>query len=339
MMMSQTEQQTGPTAADRPAGGLCGVTPTLVLGWTIYIATVAVVLVAGWVVMYWASVRLSPNPALDAELAAAARQQEEIERVAALGPPGPALDLTAVARGQRLFAVACVACHGADAKGKPNLGKDLVTRSWTRKMSDQELADLIIAGRAATDPLNTTHVPMPPRGGRVDFGDRDIGDIVTYVRSLQDARRVTGPLPKDVKVAVLDFVEEPTPVAAPAAVVAAAVTPAKADSTSAQPAGLDPAAITRGKRVYMSCLACHGRTGEGVPKTGADLVHSTFVKAKTDAELLAFIKKGRAPGEPDSKLNLAMPAKGGNPSLKDNQIQDVITYIRSLQQTATAAAK
>ncbi len=292
-------------------------------------ATLALVAVA-WVVMWWASVRLSPDPVRDAQIAAVEAQEREAARLVALGPPGPALDLNAVARGQRLYDVACFACHGTDGRGKPNLGKDLVGSAWARRKTDVELAKLVIAGRPVDDPLNTTKVPMPARGGRADFGDGDIADVIAYVRSLQDPRRVNGPLPADVKVAVLDVVDEPV---TPAAKVASAG-PIGDGSSAIGTITLDAQAIGRGKRVFASCMACHGKNGLGVPKTGADLVHSGFVKAKSDEDLVAFIKKGRQPGDADSKLNLTMPAKGGNPSLKDNQIQDVVVYLRSLQQAA-----
>jgi disulfide bond formation protein DsbB len=100
---------------------------------------------------------------------------------------------------------------------------------------------------------------------------------------------------------------------------------------------LDPEAVKRGKRVYASCIACHAKDGSGMRGMGADLLHSGFVKRKTDAELREFIKSGRAPGAPDSVMNMNMPPKGGNPALKDAQIDDVIAYLRSLQQSANAA--
>jgi len=97
---------------------------------------------------------------------------------------------------------------------------------------------------------------------------------------------------------------------------------------------LDPAAVARGKKVYMTCMARHGKTGEGIKMTGADLLHSKFVARKSDEELLNFVKTGRTPNDPDSVLKLNMPPKGGNPALKDEQIRDVIAYVRSLQQAA-----
>ena len=58
---------------------------------------------------------------------------------------------------------------------------------------------------------------------------------------------------------------------------------------------------------------------------------SDFVKGLSDQELLAFIKKGRPTSDPANTTGVDMPPKGGNPSLTDQQILDIIAYIRSLQ--------
>ena len=99
----------------------------------------------------------------------------------------------------------------------------------------------------------------------------------------------------------------------------------------------DVEAAQRGKKVFNSCIACHGKNGKGIAKLGADLVNSAFVAKKSDAELIAFIKKGRMPTDPDSVLKLAMPAKGGNPALNDKQLADVVAYLRQLQSPQTAS--
>ena len=94
---------------------------------------------------------------------------------------------------------------------------------------------------------------------------------------------------------------------------------------------VDAEAAVRGKKVYSSCIACHGKEGLGVKNMGKDLVHSPFVAKLSNEELLAFVKKGRDPSDPLNTTKLAMPSKGGNPALKDGQLADAIQYIRSLQ--------
>lgn len=89
---------------------------------------------------------------------------------------------------------------------------------------------------------------------------------------------------------------------------------------------------TKGAELYsQTCQACHGEGGVGVPGLGKDLTSSDFVKGLSDAELLEFIKKGRDAGDPDNTTGIAMPPKGGNSSLSDEQIMDIIAYIRSIQ--------
>jgi len=294
-----------------------------------------VVIAIGWWVMWSAMLWVTPDPVRDAKLAADEAREVEARRIAKLGPMKPALDLQSVARGKRLYASACITCHAADAHGVPKMGKDLVDGYFANHTNDPSLINFIKTGRDIADPSNTTKMPMPARGGRVDYTDQDITDIVAFVRSLQDPRRITAPVP-DVKVATLDA--EPEPVIARADPVTQ-VAGGAGDMPLVIPAstGLDPDAIGRGKRVFASCMACHGKSGTGIPRTGANLIDSVFIKNKSDAELLAFIKKGRQPGEPESRLQLAMPAKGGNPSLTDEKLKDVIVYIRSLQQAATDA--
>ena len=84
----------------------------------------------------------------------------------------------------------------------------------------------------------------------------------------------------------------------------------------------------------MTCITCHGPDGGGIPKLGANLRASKFVAARTDDQLIDFIKHGRQPGEPNSVLGLTMPPKGGNPALSDDNLHDIIAFIRALQAQA-----
>lgn len=87
----------------------------------------------------------------------------------------------------------------------------------------------------------------------------------------------------------------------------------------------------KGKELFAgTCAACHGPDAKGLPNLGKDLTTSTFVKSQSDQQLLEFIKKGRAPGEPGNTTGVAMPPKGGNPAMTDKDMTDVITFIRSI---------
>lgn len=86
--------------------------------------------------------------------------------------------------GRQAFLTTCVACHGQEAKGVPGLGKDLTTSEYMQSQTDTQMLAFLIAGRPASDPLNTTGVDMPPRGGNPAFTDTDLQNIVAYLRTL-----------------------------------------------------------------------------------------------------------------------------------------------------------
>lgn len=89
-----------------------------------------------------------------------------------------------VAAGGEVYASTCLSCHGPDALGLPNLGKDLVNSQFVGSSSVDELVAFLKVGRLADDPLNTTGVAMPPKGGNPSLDDQDLADVVGYLQSL-----------------------------------------------------------------------------------------------------------------------------------------------------------
>ncbi len=115
----------------------------------------------------------------------------------------------------------------------------------------------------------------------------------------------------------------------PAAPAQSATTTKKAPlRTQAKKAGPSGADLYK-----SSCAACHGPDAKGVPNLGKDLVNSEFCKSQSDDEMLAFLKKGRAADDPANTTKVAMPPKGGNPALKDDDLRAIVTYITSLRTT------
>ena len=88
-------------------------------------------------------------------------------------------------KGKQLFAQTCANCHGMNGQGVPHLGADLQTNKHMAKSTDAQLESLIEHGVPATSPLNTSHVPMPPKGANPSLNRQDIHDIVLYIRELQ----------------------------------------------------------------------------------------------------------------------------------------------------------
>lgn len=100
--------------------------------------------------------------------------------VVAVAPPAED-----VASGQTLYRSTCAACHGPAGEGVKGLGKDMTSSEFIAGLTDDELLAFIKRGRDASDPLNTTGVMMPPKGGNPALSDEKIVDIIAFIRSIQ----------------------------------------------------------------------------------------------------------------------------------------------------------
>ncbi|MDJ0497976.1 MAG: cytochrome c [Acidimicrobiia bacterium] len=86
-----------------------------------------------------------------------------------------------------------------------------------------------------------------------------------------------------------------------------------------------------GETVFTNtCVSCHGPGGAGIDGLGKPMPGSAFITGLSDSELATFIKVGRGPGDPANTTGVDMPAKGGNPALSEQDIVDVVAYIRTL---------
>lgn len=86
--------------------------------------------------------------------------------------------------GEELYGSSCASCHGVDAKGLPNLGRDLTNSEFLDGLTDDEAVAFIKEGRPASHPDNQAGVDMPPKGGNPALTDDDLAAIVAYLRSL-----------------------------------------------------------------------------------------------------------------------------------------------------------
>lgn len=207
--------------------------------------------------------------------------------------------------GEATYKNDCALCHGPNAQGLPKLGKPLRNSAFVQEHTDEELLQLLIEGRAPSDPLNTTGSLMPPRAAK-GLSDSALKRVIAYLRAIQDPSQPTA------SVEAWQLFEGGT-----GGQVAAA------DGISTQ-GGV-------GHDLFVaSCSACHGPGGEGMEGLGKPLNTSAFVANKSDSELLAFIKTGRPIWDPENTTGVDMPPKGGNPSLTDEQLSEIITYIRSI---------
>jgi mono/diheme cytochrome c family protein len=95
---------------------------------------------------------------------------------------------------------------------------------------------------------------------------------------------------------------------------------------------LRPGDAELGARLFRStCASCHGLSGQGIDRQGSPLASSDFALGLDDMSLVAFIMKGRTPNDPQTKLGMLMPPRGGNTRLSDQDLADIVAFIRTLQ--------
>lgn len=118
------------------------------------------------------------------------------------------------------------------------------------------------------------------------------------------------------------------------------IPPAAASVPTAGPKALeqkkaDPAA--GGKLFAMTCAACHGAAGEGIPNVAPALKNADFTRQSTEAQITTVIANGRAANDPATKTGKVMPARGGNPFLSDVDIANIVAFLRSGDAAAGAS--
>jgi len=81
-----------------------------------------------------------------------------------------------------------------------------------------------------------------------------------------------------------------------------------------------------GKEVYEgTCIACHGPDGKGALPGVPDFTRRDSLLRMPDMMLLPRVINGyQSPGSP-----MAMPPKGGNPSLTPENLKAALDYMRS----------
>ncbi|MEO6838422.1 MAG: cytochrome c [Ginsengibacter sp.] len=86
--------------------------------------------------------------------------------------------------------------------------------------------------------------------------------------------------------------------------------------------------IIAGKKVFIKyCISCHQADGGGVPNMNPPLIKTSFVLGDKE-KLIPIVLNGLKNVEINDKTyNNPMPALGS--VLKDQQIADVLTYVRN----------
>ena len=105
-------------------------------------------------------------------------------------------------------------------------------------------------------------------------------------------------------------------------------TPDTTTTTEAPTASGDSA---NGEALYNgSCVACHGPNGQGIEGLGKAFGGSEFINSSSDTEMVAFLQVGRPSDDPLNTTGIAMLPRGGNTSLTDAELLDLVAYMRTL---------
>lgn len=122
---------------------------------------------------------------------------------------------------------------------------------------------------------------------------------------------------------VLRFLQQSS-APAPAAAARTSRADGSNESDASAPANLAASREEDGKRIYEgTCIACHGSDGKGAVAGAPDLTAGDGPLSKPDSVLLENIEMGfQSPGS-----SLAMPPKGGDPSLTEAEMRDVLQYL------------
>jgi mono/diheme cytochrome c family protein len=235
------------------------------------------------------------------------------------------LETASAALGAPLYLLHCTRCHGVLGEGVD--APPLRNNQFLQTGGDQNIFDTIADGRPGT------RMPawLQKNGGALT--DAEIGDVVSYLHTLQQVSAVPPATPTPP-----EPTETPLPPGAP--------TPAPARPSL--PGGPGPAVSLTGRRAAglldfgTFCAICHGpegREGVGAPNPGSDdgivpelnPIDPTIANSDPKtfaANLDLFLQHGSVPEGPAPLL--MMPSFGDSQLLSQQRIADLIAYVMHL---------
>lgn len=210
----------------------------------------------------------------------------------------------ALNRATQLYATNCVSCHGAFGEGLTQ--NPALNTTAVRTKTDADLFKAIEQGI----PNTAMRAYGAIKGG--PLSSPQISDLVTLLkggswRSVQTSLAGQNLIPTDVPSIEQQF------------------------NVSALSAPLKT--VSQGWDVFRgTCMSCHTLAAAGATThaIGKNLVDNPFIKSSSDEQLRAFLKVGRAADDPVNTTGIAMPAKGGNTSLTDDDLHNVVAFLREL---------
>lgn len=82
--------------------------------------------------------------------------------------------------GEKIYARVCMTCHGPNGEGVSGMSRNMTQSELIASQTDQGLVEFIKSGGAPGEPL-----VMLPKGGNPALTDKNLYDLVAYLRSLQ----------------------------------------------------------------------------------------------------------------------------------------------------------
>ncbi len=278
-----------------------------------------------------------PFPLDSVEIDALAR--ERIAAGAGARDPLAGVDLEAVAldraqnRGQHLVEsrLGCLACHGPDAGGNvvinvpvvgywaaPNLtsGPGSVTNGFSPRDWDLAVRHGI---------RHTGQSSSMPSGEFVNLSDRELSDVVSYIRSRPAVDRNVGPVRLG---PVFTFLTATDPTMLAAFVI-----------DHQKPHALEPPAeavtLELGEHIVATCRGCHQQNLAGgkvqgdpnMPIVANITPHETGLKDWTEGDFIRSMREGKRPN--GTAISETMPWKS-YAKMTDTELKAVWLYLRSV---------
>ena len=231
----------------------------------------------------------------DATLAMRIKPVVALDDILGAAPAAKVETVAKVKSGEELYNGVCGACHNTGAAGAPKLGD---AAAWTPR-AEQGVDGLLASARAGKG-------AMPPKGGS-SYSDDELKRVIEFMLG---------------KAGLLDAPAAPAaaaPAAAEVQVEEAVVEVADQNEATIVEVAVEAPAfdLAAGEAKYkMVCFACHDSGVAGAPKLGDKTAWEPRIATGFDA-LLNSALHGKN----------AMPPKGGNPALSDDEVKNIVAFM------------
>ncbi|CZI89104.1 Cytochrome c555 [Legionella pneumophila] len=214
--------------------------------------------------------------------------------------------------GQYIYKKNCMACHGADGKGVAPTIPDFTQKDGVLSKPSDVLFRSIKLGIGS----------MLAKGGNPTLTDLDLKAALDYIQTTFTAEQKSGCSQEiqllkqqlnilNQKVAALETNNPAKDKEVNTTTTSNSLVLSKEKGSKS---------LSSGQTTYQkNCMSCHGTNGKGIAPTIPDLTKKDGVLSKPSSILLNSIKQGVG----------SMPAKGGNPALTDQDLENALDYIKN----------